>query len=339
MPCFLDSVTDYRSVAIVGMAKNAGKTECLNHLLRMLRSRGVSPCVTSIGIDGENTDAVTRTRKPEITLFEETVFVTSESFYRTRRLTSAILSLGNRATSLGRLVTARTVTPGKVIISGPPDTPSLKRLIADMTDAGVPLTLVDGALSRLSLGSPAVTDALVLATGAALSPSPQIIADKTAFVCEMMRLPEVSTDITEKLGDIDKGVWGIDSDGTPHDLGIPTALALTRHKDRVYSHGKTIFVAGAVTDKLLEFLTSQPQCHETTLIMRDFSCMFATPMNYRLFRAKGGKIEVVRKCNILGICVNPTSPQGYRVDSTNLCDLIEQKTGLPVADIFRQETL
>lgn len=77
MSTFLDSISDYRSVALVGLAKNAGKTECLNHVLRMLASKGTRTAVTSIGVDGESTDAVSATRKPEITLFEGTVFVTS----------------------------------------------------------------------------------------------------------------------------------------------------------------------------------------------------------------------------------------------------------------------
>lgn len=31
---FVDDISDYRSLAIVGLEKNTGKTECLNYILR-----------------------------------------------------------------------------------------------------------------------------------------------------------------------------------------------------------------------------------------------------------------------------------------------------------------
>ena len=139
----IDRIASYDSVAIVGLAKNAGKTECLNYILRGLHDCGLTPAVTSIGVDGEQTDAVSHTRKPEITLFEETVFVTSESFYRSRGVTSEVLGIGTRATALGRLVTARVKTHGKVILAGPPDTASLRRLIADLGAYSPDVTLVE----------------------------------------------------------------------------------------------------------------------------------------------------------------------------------------------------
>ncbi len=334
MSTFLDSISDYRSVAFVGLAKNAGKTECLNHVLRMLASKGTRTAVTSIGVDGESTDAVSATRKPEITLFEGTVFVTSESFYRTKRLTAEILSTGDGRTSLGRLVTARVVIPGKVILAGPPDTATLRDLIRQSQRLDIETMLVDGALSRLSLGAPEVTDAMVLATGAAIAPSIPEITARTAFACEIMTLPQTDPATAGALADTKRGVWAIDSEGNIHDLDIPTALAITTHKEKLFSHGTTIYVAGAVTDKLLDFLRSQPQAGETTLIMRDFSCMFASPMSYRAFRAKGGRMMVLKGCRLLGICVNPTSPQGYRVDSRTLCEAITSKTGFEAIDVM-----
>ena len=55
---------------MVGMEKNCGKTECLNYIIRRLPLHERKVCVTSIGLDGERTDQVTRTPKPEIVLRE-----------------------------------------------------------------------------------------------------------------------------------------------------------------------------------------------------------------------------------------------------------------------------
>ena len=103
----IDNILRCRTLSITGMAKNTGKTLALNYLLGQLRLHGKTVAVTSIGIDGEKTDQVTQTEKPEIELCEGTFFVTSEYHYRQRLLLSEIIDLSDDSTSLGRLVTAR----------------------------------------------------------------------------------------------------------------------------------------------------------------------------------------------------------------------------------------
>ena len=166
---FIEDILRHRSVAIVGLAKNTGKTECLNYILRHVKDAGRRVALTSIGIDGESLDQVSQTPKPEIKVYEDMVFVTSEKHYREKRLIAEVMDISTEQTSLGRLVTARAVSPGKVLLSGPAKAESARRLIEGMRRHSVDTTIVDGALSRLSIGSPTVTDAMILATGAALS--------------------------------------------------------------------------------------------------------------------------------------------------------------------------
>ncbi len=52
---FVDDISDYRSLAIVGLEKNTGKTECLNYILRRIKDSADRFALTSIGIDGEKT--------------------------------------------------------------------------------------------------------------------------------------------------------------------------------------------------------------------------------------------------------------------------------------------
>ena len=65
---FINEILKYDSLSIVGLEKNVGKTECLNYILSRLPLDAKSIAVTSIGIDGENKDQVTATKKPEIYL-------------------------------------------------------------------------------------------------------------------------------------------------------------------------------------------------------------------------------------------------------------------------------
>ena len=114
------------SCSVVGLEKNTGKTVCLNYILAHLPV-GTRVAVTSIGLDGESQDQVTGTHKPEITLRRGMVFATSEKHYRMRRLCSELLDVSNERTALGRLVTARVLTEGKVMLSGPGSTAAVRR--------------------------------------------------------------------------------------------------------------------------------------------------------------------------------------------------------------------
>ena len=61
---FIADLQKYKSLSIVGMDKNTGKTVCLNYVLSRLKDLGVKTAVTSIGIDGERVDQVFGSHKP-----------------------------------------------------------------------------------------------------------------------------------------------------------------------------------------------------------------------------------------------------------------------------------
>ena len=225
---FVDDISDYRSLAIVGLEKNTGKTECLNYIHRRITDSADRFALTSIGIDGENRDQVCQTPKPEIIVPEGMIFVTSEKHYRERRLVAEIMEIDDHRTALGRLVIARAKTSGKVLLSGPADTAGLKSLIRHMKDFGVRTTLVDGALSRLSLASPIVTEAMVLATGAAVSGNIRELVRRTRYVCDLIDLEEVDEVLQERLDAIQQGVWAVGPEGECIDLKLPSVFMLEK---------------------------------------------------------------------------------------------------------------
>ena len=55
---FIKDILQHRSLSIVGLEKNTGKTVCLNYILHRMNELGVHVGVTSIGVDGEQVDAV-----------------------------------------------------------------------------------------------------------------------------------------------------------------------------------------------------------------------------------------------------------------------------------------
>lgn len=329
----IEDILQHHSVSFVGMEKNTGKTECMNYVLKKLYNSNKKIAITSIGIDGERVDQVTDTPKPEIELAKGTIFVTSEKHFKEKSPTSDILNVSKFSTSLGRLVTAEALQNGKAIISGPGTTGRLKEMLEEMPRYGVDITLVDGALSRKSFGSPTVSECLILSTGAALSPHLPELIRKTQFTCRLIHLDACDNKYQSQLADIDTGLWACDFNGQWHNLDIPSTLLLDKYKDKLFPYGNIFFVAGIVTDKILDFLRMQKNIESTIVIVKDFSKIFTSMESFNAFTQKGGKLQVLYPAHLLAVSVNPTSPSGYTIPSDLLCEKMSEALQLPVYDV------
>ena len=290
---FIKEILNYESLSIVGLEKNVGKTECLNYILYRLPLEKIKVAVTSIGIDGENKDQVTSTKKPEIFLREGMYFSTAESHYKERRLVSELVEITNERSSLGRIVTAKVSVGGKALISGPSSGVSLRRWVAGMEKFGIDLTIIDGAISRLSSASPAISKAMILSTGAAFSSNIQTLVQKTKFVVEMIGLPKLVDSTRDALCDIESGVWGVDNDDNIIDFGLTSALAISSLKVDITKGMRIIYTVGALTDKLLKLVSDSKNIRNVTLVVKDFTKIFVSETAYRVFCNRGGKIMVL----------------------------------------------
>ena len=311
---FVGEILKYRSVSIVGLAKNAGKTECLNYIIKRLPLDYFTVAVTSIGIDGETTDQVTGTAKPEITVREGMFFATSEKHFRQKRPLSELYDVSDEDTALGRVVTAKALQEGKVLLSGPSGAEALKRWMRSLKDFGIDLVLVDGALSRLSTASPAVSEAMVLSTGAAVSANIRDLVSKTAFVVELIRLPLYT--------------------GPDPVLRVSSFFSLDA---AALKGNRAIEVEGALTDRLLQMVKNGLGEGEIDLVVGDFTKVFCSQELYRAFIRRGGRISVRLKSQLLAVCVNPVAPNGIVLDSDILCKELASRIHMPVYDIVKNE--
>ena len=331
---FIDDILKYDSLSIIGLEKNTGKTETLKYVLDRLPIDKKRIVVTSIGIDGETTDQVTLTQKPEIVLCEGMFFGTSEMHYRQRRLVSELIDVSDVTTSLGRVVTAKALTSGKILLSGPASTVGLRQWMADMRRFDIDLVVIDGALSRMSSASPAVSQSMILATGAAYSANLPTLVQKTAFVVDLINLPLTDGEDIRRLLPLEKGVWWTDGEGQLHELNGLTSLAKEIRFDGM-EQCRQLYVAGALVDGFLEKVRKNKNLRQTEIVVRAFTKIFVTPLQFRTFLKSGGSIHVLQKSQLLAITVNPTSPSGYVLDSDMLCGKLTEVTGIPAYDLLK----
>ena len=341
---FIEELIKYKSCSIVGLEKNTGKTECFNYVLQRLPLDKKRIAVSSIGIDGETTDQVTKTAKPEIFLREGIYFGTSEKHYLMKRLSAELLEISNENTSLGNIIIGKALTPGKILLSGPSSTNGLRRWMDEMKKYDIDLTIIDGALSRMSLASPTVSESMILATGAAYSANINTLVQKTAFVVQMINLDLTSEDNREVFNDIKNGVWAIDADTDTDidtdfmkgrrlvDLKVASSLSININTDGL-KKCKTLFVSGALTDNFINHIRQNKLFNETEIVVRDFTKIFLTPMTYNSFVNGKRKITVLQKSKLIAVCVNPTSPNGIVLDSEKLCNALSEAIKLPVYDL------
>ncbi len=319
-----------KSIAIVGMQKNAGKTVTFNWLIDKLKSSGKTIALTSIGIDGETVDQVTKTKKPEIIIYKDMLFLSSEKHYSQKKFLSEILCITDKRTALGRLIFAKALEKGKIILSGPPSVKWVKDCIEQLKVLGAKLVLVDGALFRLSSGSPIVTDSLIIATGLALSLNLKELIKKTVHITKMAQLEKTSSKYQKFFANCLEGVWRIVKDKLEK-VPIQTAIQIDKQYIKLIEEAEAIFIAGGVTNKFLNELILQKIA--VKLVIRDFTKIFFTSEVYNRYIDIGGNIKVIKNAKLLAITVNPYSPTGYNINTEKIIYTLKKYINIPVINV------
>ena len=315
-------------VSIVGMEKNTGKTVVLNHLINGLSNESDITAITSVGLEGERYDQVYLTEKPEITLRRGNLFATSEKDFRSRQFPAVVLDVRDFRSPLGRTVFAKALSDGKVIVSGPSIVDYLSQTVKLLREFGARRVFVDSSTSRLSPGSPAVADAIILATGAALSVSPVELVRRTIHKVKIITLPSVEKKTGNRMEVLGNGVWIVDGSDTK--LLAASSFSLEPGLDL---SGRTVYVNGSLTSMTLRKLTVPG----VRLVVRDFSRIFVDEESLRSFEKVGGSINVIRRVRLLAVTINPVSPSGYSLRSGQLKEMLEKLLPVPVFNILEEE--
>lgn len=331
-------VQKYDSISIIGMNKNVGKTTTLNHILK--EARGIiSLGLTSIGRDGEDQDIVTATEKPKIYVERGTIIATAKQCLLNSDITREILKTTGFNTPMGEIVICRALSDGNVDLGGPSVNSYMVEIIDDLKRFGSELVIVDGALSRKTFASPSITNATILATGAALSKNMNVVIQETSHTIKLLSTEnEVDSGILKLArGVLQSGRIGIiRRDSTVKILQVLTALGSSKEiVEAIDENTSYVVIKGAVSDNLMQdIMTASNQYKGVTFLVEDGTKVFLTRDTLYKFKKQGGIIKTINSINIVCVTCNPKSPYGYEFDKYKFLDGLKNSLNVPVFDVI-----
>ncbi|MCH3964387.1 MAG: hypothetical protein LKE46_08915 [Clostridium sp.] len=331
----LDGLNRYRSISLIGIEKNTGKTTTLKFLLRQLEKKKVG--ITSIGRDGEGKDIVTSTEKPRIYIGENIFVATSKSCLLKSDATLDILDEFNMSTPLGNIVVGKSIYPGFIEIAGPSTKEQMRYLMDRFLEYGCELAIIDGALSRKTFASPEVTEASILCVGAAFSENMEKLVGETCNLLELFSIEKAGDDIGEiyDRSMIDCRIAFVYGSRIEKSK-LKTAIGSS--KEIISNLGKKpefIFIKGVLTDGLImDIAGSALNPGSTTFVVEDSTKLFLSKRCFDSFKARGGRIKVRNSMNIIGISVNPVSTSGYAMNYEVLRKKLKANTDIPVFNVM-----
>jgi len=316
---------EINSVAIIGMAKNVGKTVTLNYLVSQATEQGLLLGLTSIGRDGEKRDEVFHTPKPRIFAPAGSLLATAQGTLKNSEIKIQIIKRTGFSTAMGEVIIGRACESGYVELAGPTPIKHHRALREHFLNFGVDLVVVDGALDRISPATPSLAKAIILATGAALGTNADMVMDKTRDRIERLTLPQVDECYLQscRLVMEQSKVTLLDDAGEV--TVLPVAGSLIAGKiisQKITPRTRVVVMGGAVGNGVLEgLLASKTLVSGISLVIPNGTCLFCDRIIWQKFLEAGGCIKVVEPICLLAITLNPTSPTGAPFSSQEFFQL------------------
>jgi hypothetical protein len=338
-----------RRLALVGLAKNTGKTEALAALLRELEAQGRCVGVTSVGRDGEERDVIdSRIEKPRVRLPAGSLLATTDGLLRASGLAHELLEDTGVRTPLGRVLIARLQEPGAIEVAGPSAAAEIRAASDAMLAHGAEQVLIDGAIDRRAASSPDVADGLIIATGAVLDQDIDEVVLHTRDAVDLVRLASVDDDPAtgprlRQLAQAGESMLvGEDLEPAP----LPPRFLLTADSEQVAQlldenpSARWLIVAGALPERFLRGLLHpvHKRRRELVLVVADPTKVFLWKRGPEWFERQDVVLRTLERIALEAITVNPVAPQSYRFDSVRLRGLLaEAIPDVPIFDVLHAE--
>jgi hypothetical protein len=324
----LELIAPARRVAVVGLAKNTGKTETLGAILRELRQQGQTVGVTSVGRDGEARDVIDgRIEKPRVTLCAGSLVATTDALLRASAIPYELLEKTWMRTPLGRVLIARMNGEGAVEVAGPGAARDLREVADAMLAHGAELVLVDGAIDRRVASSPSVSEGVVLCTGAVLGEQIEEVVKWTRDAIELVRLPECESERTRALAAASRESLLLEG-ASEEPVVLHPRLTLTGTAQDVselldaHRDAYKLVVQGALCEPFLRELLLAARGRKLELIVQDSTKVFLSGHGYEWYRRQGLSLCVLAPIRLCAVTVNPVAPRSHSFPSGQLRRLL-----------------
>lgn len=330
----------YKTISIVGMAKNSGKTVALNHLIGEAFDLGLTIGILSTGRDGESVDVVTETEKPRIFVEKGTIVVTTSNLLSISDATVEIMKVTDYRTPLGNILIGKAKSSGYVQISGPQTAKDIRDISNILFELGADMVVIDGALDRKFSAAPSISEATILATGAVLSRDMNRVIEETAHLVSLFKLPAIE-DLREREvieGLMEGGqVAIVDTDLNAEILDIKTALTGGRIiGESLKDNSKYVVIPGSLINKTLEdMVLTSDKYKGVDIVISDGTKVFISPKDWIRYLRYGINVKVLHPINLVAVTLNPYAPQGYYFDPEEFLRQIRYFIkDIPVVDLM-----
>ncbi len=260
-----------RSIAIVGISKNAGKTTLLNHILS-LRQSGTWG-VFSTGIDGEERDSVFKTPKPAVKLGSNTIFCCDTQTLEGHGSGVCILEKLPESTAKRQLWLVKSLVELQTEITGPASVKDQIKVLQTMNSLGAGKVLIDGSLDRKSIALSKAVDAVAAVIGASFGSLDSIINEiRRLRILNELPLPanpEPKTEIllaSESIHLFKSGAW--------QQTRISSMFGNEKELKKLLAEKvETIYIPGAVTDSVYKALRATFMESKIRVLLRHPECL------------------------------------------------------------------
>ena len=308
-------VGDASPVTVIGLCKNAGKTTAMRRLMAELGEECLG--LTSVGRDGECTDLVTGTEKPDLYLKKGDLFATARGILTLCDATLEVVDLTDVMTPLGPVAVFRTLSDGYVQLAGPSAAGQLPPLTRRFQELGAQRVLID-----VKSGEPAWRGAVHRrlpgpghgAGGGGDRPHLLALCPQTAGKRRPLRRPgRPGGPLRPVYPGEGRGVWK------------------QRPKWNKAANPLVLWAAGGIMDPLLKTLARRGA--PTTLVAADATHVLAGRAALDLFLRNGGELRVRRELTIAAVGANPWSAYGWHFEPDKFVRALREVIDLPVVNV------
>ena len=321
-------VGDASPVTVIGLCKNAGKTTAMRRLMAELGEERLA--LTSVGRDGESTDLVTGTKKPDLYVKAGDLFATARGMLSLCDPTLEVVGLTDVMTPLGPVAILRALSDGYIQLAGPSAAGQLPPLTRTFLELGAQRVLIDGAAGRKSLAGAGVEGVALLCTGASLDRDMELVVAETAHTCWLFsRRPPENPRLRQALEGLEDRFALFTPEGEPMEL--PLDEGGSPRWNKLPRQPLVVWAAGGIIDPLLKTLARRGA--PTTLVAADATHVLAGRAALDLFLRTGGELLVRRELTIAAVAANPWSAYGWHFEPDKFIDALRQVIDLPVVNV------